>query len=135
MQNHDTAVSSLNSLNRRLKPYIVPTATGAATITAAQAKHAGGAIVHNNGAVAARTISLPAAKKGMRVTAFVKAAQELRLDPNGTETMALPSTGVQAAAGKYMTADAIGESGVWICLIDGTWDYLGPIDGTWTAEP
>lgn len=134
MQNHDTAVRGLNALRRAMKPYIVPTATGAATITAAQARQVGGAIVHNNGAVAARTISLPPAKKGMRVTAILKANQEIRLDPNGNETMALPSTGVQAAAGKYMTADAIGESGVWLCIIDGTWDYVGPTDGTWTAE-
>lgn len=106
--------------------------TAAATITAAQAKS--NVHVTNVGAGAAVTYALPAAEVGMRVTAIVKAAQELRLDPNGTETIALPSTGVQGGAGKYLSADAVGESVVLVCTVAGTWDALGPVDGTWTAE-
>jgi hypothetical protein len=69
----------------------------------------------------------------MRVSAVVRAAQELRLDPNGTETIALPSSGVQGAAGKYLTADAVGENVELICLTTGTWDAVGHT-GTWTAQ-
>lgn len=128
-------MSSLIRWIKRLEAYLVPTvtvATAASTITHAQALH--GVIVSNAGAGAAVTFSLPAAVKGMRVTAVVKAAYELRLDPNGTETIALPSSGVQGAAGKYLTGDAVGESVTLACLIAGTWDHIGPIDGTWTAE-
>ncbi len=107
--------------------------TAAATITAAQAYS--GIAVTNVGASGAVTYVLPAALPGMRVKALVKAVQELRLDPNTTQTIALPSTGVQGAAGKYLTADAIGESVELICTVAGTWDSFGAVDGTWTAEP
>lgn len=106
--------------------------TAAYTVKADEALY--GCIVTNNGATGAVTFSLPAAVVGMRVTAIVKAAYELRLDPSGTETMSLPSSGVQQAAGKYLTADAVGESGIFVCTVAGTWDYVGPIDGTWTVE-
>jgi hypothetical protein len=62
----------------------------------------------NDGASGAIAFALPAATPGQRYTFVVKAAQELRIDPNGSETIALP-TGVQQAAGKYIGADAIGE--------------------------
>lgn len=120
---------------QRIKARITPTVlvkTAAYTILAEEALY--GCVVTNNGASGAVTFSLPPAAVGMRVTALVKAAQELRLDPDGTETIALPSSGVQQAAGKYITADAIGESGLFICTVAGTWDYVGPIDGTWTVE-
>lgn len=106
--------------------------TAAKTLTYDQATR--WSIVHNTGAAAAVTVSLPAAVVGMRVTAVVKAAQELRLDPNGTETIALPATGVQQAAGKYITADALSESITLACLVTGTWDPIGATDGTWTVE-
>jgi hypothetical protein len=69
----------------------------------------------------------------MRVVAVVEAAQELRLDPSGTQTIALPSSGVQGAAGKYLTADAVGEKVDLICITTGTWDVVS-YSGTWTAE-
>lgn len=78
--------------------------------------------------------SLPPAVAGMGPFTFVVgAAQELRLDPDGTETIALPSTGAQSAAGKYITANAAGESVVIACTTTGAWTVLGYI-GTWTAE-
>jgi hypothetical protein len=121
----------LKRVEIRLIPSVI-VATASTSVTRDQARH--GVIVSNNGAAGAITFSLPAATVGMRVTAIVKAAQELRLDPNGTETMSLPSSGVQQAAGKYLTADAIGESALFVCIVAGTWDYVGPIDGTWTVE-
>lgn len=86
----------------------------------------------NLGAAGAATFTLPAAKKGMRVRAIVQVAQSMRLDPNGTETIALPS-GVQQAAGKYVQNAVIGSYLHLICLVDGKWDVEG-FNGTWTAE-
>ncbi len=127
----DILLGWISRLQAQSRPYVRVSATGGA-ITRDQAL--AGAHVSNAGASGAATFTLPAATPGMRVVAVVKAAQELRLDPNGTETMALPSSGVQQAAGKYVTADAIGESATYVCLIAGTWDYIGPIDGTWGVE-
>jgi hypothetical protein len=64
---------------------------------------------------------------------LVEVAQELRIDPNTTQTIAVPSTGVQSAAGKYITADAIGERVHIACVSAGTWDVISH-NGTWTAE-
>jgi hypothetical protein len=85
------------------------------------------------GAGAAVTFAMPAATLGLRYKFRVGAAQELRIDPNGTETIALPSTGVQGAAGKYLTADADGESVSIECTKTGQWTVFG-YTGTWTAE-
>jgi hypothetical protein len=92
-----------------------------------------GKTLTNQGAAGTITVTLPAAEVGMKFRFYLNEAQELRIDPNGTETIALPSTGAQGAAGKYLVADAIGE---WVdieCLVAGTWDCLG-FAGTWTAE-
>lgn len=106
-------------------------ATANVTITRAQAvRHA---FVSNAGASGAVVVSLPPAEPGLRVSAYVEAAQQLRLDPNGTETVALPSTGAQSAAGKYIWADAATEHVNLVCLVKGTWDVIG-YSGTWTAE-
>ncbi len=85
----------------------------------------------NEGASGAITFSLPAATVGQRYSFVVKAAQELRIDPNGTETIAL-DTGVQQAAGAYITANAIGERIDVECVKAGEWDTKSPV-GTWTA--
>lgn len=101
-----------------------------ATLTPAQS----GLIVSNAGASGAATFVLPPATPGLEFIFVVEAAQELRIDPDGTETAALPATGVQQAAGKYIVADAIGERIHLVCLTAGTWDALSHA-GTWTAEP
>lgn len=85
------------------------------------------------GASGTVTFSLPAAVKGLRYKFVVGAAQELRIDPNGTETISLPSTGVAGAAGKYLTANAAGESVELECVSAGTWAAFA-FTGTWTAE-
>lgn len=85
------------------------------------------------GASGAVTFSLPAATVGQWYQFSVGAAQELRIDPNGTETIALPSTGAQSAAGKYITADAAGEGVRIECVKAGQWNVRSYI-GTWTAE-
>lgn len=87
----------------------------------------------NTGASGAIVFALPVATVGLRFGFAVGAAQELRIDPNGTQTISLPSTGVPGAAGKYLVADAIGENVELACLIAGNWSVLHST-GTWTAE-
>jgi hypothetical protein len=100
-----------------------------ATLTAGDS----GAVISNAGASGAAVFALPAATVGLEFYFLLEAAQELRIDPNGTETIALPSTGAQGAAGKYLSADAVREHVHLICLTAGTWDVLD-YSGTWTAE-
>jgi hypothetical protein len=90
-----------------------------------------GKVFTNTGASGAVTFSLPAATVGQWYEFVVKAAQELRIDPNGTETIAL-DTGVQQAAGAYITANAIGERISVECVKAGEWDTRNAV-GTWTA--
>jgi len=86
----------------------------------------------NVGASGAITFALPAAVVGLNYYFAVGAAQELRIDPNGTETISLPSTGVPSAAGAYIVADAIGETVRIVCATTGSWRVFG-FTGTWTA--
>lgn len=92
-----------------------------------------GSVHTNTGAAGTITMALPAAVVGMNFKAYVGAAQQLRLDPNGTETISLPSSGVAGAAGKYLVADAVGETVSLFCALAGTWAVAG-YTGTWTAE-
>lgn len=118
----------MSSLNGRNK-FQVTAHTANFTLTEA----ADQATWHTNvGASGAITASLPVATVGLRFGFAVGAAQELRIDPNGTETISLPSTGVPSAAGAYITADAIGEQVQIACLIAGNWSVLS-YSGTWTA--
>ena len=92
-----------------------------------------GAIVNNAPSTSAAVFNLPAALVGMEFYCYVLAAFEMRLNPDGTETIGLPSSGVQQAAGKYITADAVGEYVHIACVKAGqreTLDYRG----TWGVE-
>lgn len=86
----------------------------------------------NEGAAGAVAFALPAATVGQWYRFKVKVAQELRIDPNGTETIALPSTGAIQAAGAYIVADAVGEGCEIECVKAGTWE-VNFYTGTWTA--
>ena len=103
--------------------------TAADTLTVAES----GSGHTNTGASGAVTLTLPAATVGLEYYFMVGAAQELRLDPDGTETISLPSSGVAGAAGKYLTANAAGESVHIVCMVAGSWAVFG-FTGTWTAE-
>ena len=116
------------TLNGRA-PITVEAHTAGDTLTTAE----NGTMHTNTGAGGTITIVLPAATVGLHYYFQVGAAQELRIDPNGTETISLPSSGVAGAAGKYLVADAVGESVHLVCGIAGTWGVFG-YTGTWTAE-
>lgn len=92
-----------------------------------------GSVITNEGSQGAGVYALAAATVGMEITFMVMTAQELRIDPNGTETIALPSSGAQGAAGKYLTADAVGEWVHLLCVKTGQWQVMG-YAGTWAHE-
>lgn len=117
-----------HSLNYSAKK-LVEAHTAADTLTADES----GTVHTNKGASGAITITLPVSVAGLHFYFAVEAAQELRIDPNGTETISLPSDGVPGAAGKYLTANAIGETVHLMCCDDGNWHVMG-YTGTWTAE-
>jgi len=100
------------------------------SITAAQAL--AGITVTNLGATGAVEFDLPAATVGMKVTAKVVVAQNLALDPNGTEKIfngALADIG----AGTPCLANAIGESATFECFVAGQWNITRSV-GTWDAD-
>lgn len=92
-----------------------------------------GAIISNFASSSAAMFNLPAALVGMEFYFYVLAAVELRINPDGTETIGLPSSGVQQAAGKYITADAVGEYVHIVCVKAGQWATLD-YRGTWGVE-
>ena len=92
-----------------------------------------GAVISNFASGSAATFNLPAALPGMEFYFYVLAAFALRINPDGTETIGLPSSGVQQAAGKYIEADAVGEYVHIICFKAGQWATLD-YRGTWTVE-
>jgi len=86
----------------------------------------------NAGAEGAVTLTLPAAIPGLEYSFLVEAVQELRIDPSGSETIAL-ANGVQQGAGKYITANADGEGCKLVCRKMGQWEHFDSV-GTWTVE-
>ena len=92
-----------------------------------------GGVFTNEGATGAAVFALGPSAVGVELTFRVMTAQELRIDPSGTETIALPSTGAQGAAGKYLTADAVGEWVKLVCVKAGQWQVEGYF-GTWAHE-
>jgi hypothetical protein len=92
-----------------------------------------GSIISNFASGSAAVFNLPAALPGMEFYFYVLAAFALRINPDGTETIGLPSSGVQQAAGKYIEADAVGEYVHIICAKAGQWETLD-YRGTWTVE-
>ena len=92
-----------------------------------------GAIISNFASGSAAVFNLPAALVGMEFYFYVLSAFALRINPDGTETIGLPSSGVQQAAGKYIEADAVGEYVHIICAKAGQWETLD-YRGTWSVE-
>ena len=92
-----------------------------------------GTIFTNEGDTGAQTLQLPKAIIGMKFPFMLLAAQQMILEPNGTETIAL-ANGVQQAAGLYIVADAIGEGCTLECVKAGQWEHRDSV-GTWTVQP
>jgi hypothetical protein len=90
-----------------------------------------GATYTNTGATGLVTLTLPAAVSGYSYSFDVAVAQELRVDPSGSETIGL--LGVQQGAGKYITNTTAGSRfKVW-CNTAGQWESQAVV-GTWTVE-
>jgi hypothetical protein len=92
-----------------------------------------GAIVDNTPSTSAAVFNLPAALVGMEFYFYVLSAFAMRINPDGNETIGLPSSGVQQAAGKYIEAYAAGEYVHIVCVTAGQWETLD-YRGTWTVE-
>lgn len=92
-----------------------------------------GGVIDNDPSGSAAMFNLPAAAVGMEFYFYVLEAQELRINPDGTETIGLPSSGVQQAGGKYISADAVGEYVHILCVKAGQWETLD-YRGTWSVE-
>lgn len=100
------------------------------------------AVVRNKGAAGLVTITLPPAVAGDRFIFYVHDAQELRVDPAGTEIHVLTFTSGNAtdktaptaqAAGKYLSSATPRSLLVCWCLKDGEWQAV-LANGTWTIE-
>lgn len=121
-----------------------PPIEGTASLTSVSAKTAAYTIVAatdndktftTTGAVGSVTFSLPPATVGQRYRFRVGAAQAVIIDPDGTEVMSLPGTGVLQAAGKYLTNSGVDGATLAIeCTKVGQWSIMG-VSGTWTVEP
>lgn len=125
----DGATVAVVSLNGRSKEQPVLTKTADYTLTVADS----GSIVSNVGAAGTVVAALPAAVPGLEYGLRVGVAQALRFDPDGSETMSLPGTGVVQAAGKYLTCSTIGCVLFVRCIVAGTWSVISST-GTWTVE-
>lgn len=100
--------------------------SAAATLTALE--QAQGVVLHNTGAVAPRTFVTQIPKVGDKITAVVRAAQNLIIDlPPGAVIDGVATTGQNYAA------DAVGEFLVLECYVDGAWSRVST-GGTWTAS-
>lgn len=110
-------------------PRSIEAHTAGDTLTAAES----GSVHTTVGATGEVILVLPAATVGLEFFFYVGAAQDLKIDPDGSETISLPSTGVPGAGGKYLLADLAGETVHLMCAVAGSWACMG-YTGTWTAE-
>lgn len=100
--------------------------TAGATVTAEQ--QAQGVVLHNTGASGAITFVTQIPVVGDKLTAVVRANQNLIIDlPTGAIIDGVATTGQNYAA------DAIGEFLVLICVVAGAWSRVST-GGTWTAS-
>jgi len=88
----------------------------------------------NTGAAGAVQVTLPVAIAGIRFQFYVSTDQALRVDPNGSETISLPATGVPQAAGKYLGCSTIGGYLSIACVVAGHWSVESVVS-TWAVEP
>lgn len=77
-----------------------------------------GNVYKNQGAVATMTFTLPPALEGMSFGFWRTTAQQVRVDPDGTETIR------DGTAGQYARLDTNGGNLFLHCLVDGEWERL-----------
>ncbi len=88
----------------------------------------------NEGSTGTVTELLPAAIVGLHYEFYVMTAQEFRLDPNGTDTIA-NAAGVQQAAGKYLYSNTVGAKCFLYCVKAGQWEHINPtLNDDWSVE-
>jgi len=94
-----------------------------------------GKMLTNTGASGTIIFTLPVAVIGLHYYFSVGAAQILNINPNGSETISLPSTGIPLASGISLEANSIGESIHIGCAVAGNWITLGgnTPTGIWIA--
>lgn len=111
------------------RPYLVGHKTAAYTV---QPQDCYGGVITNEGASGTVTLSLPPAKAGMRLTVYALAAQEIELDPDGTELINFAG-GVAGDIVSNVTTPAIDDSITIICVEDGEW-LVESFNGDWADE-
>jgi len=119
-------------VNQPLPKLNVEAKTGNYTIVAAQDN---GKMFTNTGAGGTVIFNLPAATVGQHYHFSIGAAQILNINPNGSETISLPFTGVPGGAGLSLEDNVVGASIHLGCAVAGNWVTLGGNTGTgiWAA--
>ncbi len=91
-----------------------------------------GKLFTNTGASGTITFSLPAATVGQHYYFAIGAAFELQVDPQPSENISLPPTGVLQGNGVDIFSNVVGETLHVICAVTGTWNVWGTT-GTWSV--
>lgn len=92
-----------------------------------------GTLFTNTGASGIITGILPVATVGLQYYFAIGTAFMLRIDPDGTDQISLPTSGVLESAGEYIESNVIGETLHVVCAVANTWNIFGNT-GTWAPE-
>lgn len=92
-----------------------------------------GTLFNNDDHTGSQQVTLPAAEVGMEFTFLVTVAQQIQINPNGTETTNKTVGGAQEAAGKYIYSSTIGDFIRLQCIKAGQWECMAVV-GTWSVE-
>ena len=86
----------------------------------------------NTGAAGTVVFGLPPAVRGLRYKFVITAAQHLRIDPNGSETIN-KADGTVGGAGKYLGINTVNSFVEIECFVDGHWTFVHGV-GAWALE-
>lgn len=113
----------------RGRPYFVGAKTAAYTVLPQDCY---GGVITNEGASGVVTLTLPSAEVGMRLTVYALAAQEIELDPAGSELINFAG-GVAGDKVSNSTTPAVDDAITIICVEDGEW-LVENFVGDWADE-
>lgn len=113
----------------RGRPYFVGAKTAAYTVLPQDCY---GGVITNEGASGVVTLTLPSAEVGMRLTVYALAAQEIELDPSGSELINFAG-GVAGDKVSNSTTPAVDDAITIICVEDGEW-LVENFVGDWADE-